>query len=98
MAEGVAGGQIPTTLPTLDELIGREPDPVASLLAATASGAQHVFTAHAELEGGQLAAGLEALLGGWTAQGYEIVSLAALRRALDARALPRHEVVYGEVP
>jgi peptidoglycan/xylan/chitin deacetylase (PgdA/CDA1 family) len=97
---GEAAGcvQLPTTLPTLDELIGLEPDPVASLLAATTSGAQHVFTAHAELEGGQLAGMLEALLAGWTAQGYEIVSLAAFRRALDARALPRHEVVYGEVP
>lgn len=97
---GEAAGcvQIPTTLPTLDELIGLEPDPVASLLAATASGAQHVFTAHAELEGGQLADLLEALLAGWTAQGYEIVSLAAFRRALDDRSLPRHEVVFAEVP
>jgi len=96
--EAVGCVQIPTTLPTLDELIGRERDPVASLLAATASGATHVFTAHAELEGGELASLLEALLGGWRAQGYEIVSLAALHRALAGKVLPRHEVVYGEVP
>jgi undecaprenyl phosphate-alpha-L-ara4FN deformylase len=96
--EAVGCVQIPTTLPTLDELIGRERDPVASLLAATASGAAHVFTAHAELEGGELASLLEALLDGWRARGYEIVSLAALHRALAGQKLPRHEVVYGEVP
>ena len=96
--EAVGCVQIPTTLPTLDELIGRERDPVASLLAATAAGAPHVFTAHAELEGGELASLLGQLLDGWRAQGYEIVSLAALHRMLGAKALPRHEVVYGEVP
>jgi peptidoglycan/xylan/chitin deacetylase (PgdA/CDA1 family) len=96
--EAVGCMQLPTTLPTLDELIGREADPVASLLAATAPGAPHVFTAHAELEGGELANALEALLAGWTAQGYEIVSLAAFRRGLDDRTLPRHEVVFAEVP
>jgi peptidoglycan/xylan/chitin deacetylase (PgdA/CDA1 family) len=96
--EALGCPQIPTTLPTLDELIGRAPDPVASLLAATAPGALHVFTAHAELEGGQLADMLEALLAGWSAQGYEIVSLEAMCRALAGQALPRHEVIYAEVP
>jgi undecaprenyl phosphate-alpha-L-ara4FN deformylase len=90
--------QIPTTLPTLDELIGREADPTRSLLSATASGKAHVFTAHAELEGGHLGEMLEALLAGWQAQGYEIVGLAALRRSLAGMALPRHEVVFAEVP
>ena len=96
--EAVGCVQIPTTLATLDELIGRERDPVASLLAVTAAGAPHVFTAHAELEGGELESLLERLLDGWRSQGYEIVSLAALHRTLQAKALPRHEVVYGEVP
>src|SRR5262249_13512321 len=97
---GEAGGcgQIPTTLPTPDELIGRERDPVPSLLAAPASGGPPVFARPAELEGGELASLLERLLDGWRAQGYEIVSLAAVHRALEANALPRHEVVYGEVP
>jgi undecaprenyl phosphate-alpha-L-ara4FN deformylase len=90
--------QIPTTLPTLDELIGRNGDPIRSLLSATKSGADHVFTAHAELEGGQLSGELEALLAGWKAQGYEIVSLAAMRLALAGTALPRHEVAFAEVP
>jgi undecaprenyl phosphate-alpha-L-ara4FN deformylase len=90
--------QLPTTLPTLDELIGREADPVASLLSATESGANHVFTAHAELEGGKLSGVLEALLAGWRAQGYKIVSLAAMRFALAGKPVPRHEVVFAEVP
>ena len=97
---GTASGcaQLPTTLPTLDELVGREGNPVRHLLDLTAAGAEHVFTAHAELEGGQLGGLFEALLAGWKAQGYELVSLAKLSAALDASRLPRHEVVYGEVP
>jgi peptidoglycan/xylan/chitin deacetylase (PgdA/CDA1 family) len=91
--------QLPTTLPTLDELIGRDGiDPARHLLELTASASDHVFTAHAELEGGQLAGLFEELLAGWKAQGYAIVSLAALRRALDPKRLARHEVVFGEVP
>ena len=99
--DGKATGcvQIPTTLPTLDELIGRDSvDPLAELLRLTRSGADHVFTAHAELEGGQLGGVLDALLAGWKAQGYEIVSLGTMRLALAGTALPRHEVVFAEVP
>jgi undecaprenyl phosphate-alpha-L-ara4FN deformylase len=98
---GKASGcvQLPTTLPTLDELIGLNGiDPVRHLLGLTAGGTEHVFTAHAELEGGRLYGMLEALLAGWKTQGYGIVSLASLRRSLDAARLPRHEVLYGEVP
>ena len=91
--------QLPTTLPTLDELIGREGiEPVSHLLELTRASADHVFTAHAELEGGQLAPMLEQLLSGWKAQGYEVVSLAALFHILRKQALPKHEVIYGEVP
>ena len=91
--------QLPTTLPTLDELIGRDGiDPARHLLGLTATASDHVFTAHAELEGGQLSAVFEELLAGWKAQGYDIVSLAVLRRSLDPKRLPRHEVVLGEVP
>ena len=94
--------QLPTTLPTLDELIGLEgvdEQNVASfLLEKTKSGADHVFTAHAELEGGNLLPALDALLGGWKRQGYELVSLRAYFESLDAASLPRSEVVYGEIP
>jgi peptidoglycan/xylan/chitin deacetylase (PgdA/CDA1 family) len=85
--------QIPTTLPTLDELIGLHEDPVEHLLSLTGN-AEHVFTAHAELEGGKLAPMFERLLAGWKAQGYALVPT----RDFLASPLPRCEVVYGEVP
>jgi peptidoglycan/xylan/chitin deacetylase (PgdA/CDA1 family) len=104
------GGQVfacpqwPTTLPTLDEVVGvdgRTPqDAVRDILALTAASrtAAHVFTAHAELEGGRLHGALEALLSGWAAQGYEVVPLRALAATRGAHELPVHEVVYGPVP
>jgi len=97
--DGVAIGcpQLPTTLPTLDELIGLHEDVVQHLLSRTGN-ADHVFTAHAELEGGKLMPMFEALLAGWKAQGYEIVALEALYRTLDLARLPRCEVVQGTVP
>jgi hypothetical protein len=85
--------QLPTTLPTLDELIGLHDDPVQHLLRLSGGG-DHVFTAHAELEGGKLAPMFDALLTGWKKQGYELVST----DQLPLGRLPRHEVIYGEVP
>lgn len=85
--------QIPTTLPTLDELVGLHPDVVQRLLSLTGKG-DHVFTAHAELEGGKLLPVFEQLIAGWTAQGYELVPVKSLLKG----SLPRCEVVYGEVP
>jgi undecaprenyl phosphate-alpha-L-ara4FN deformylase len=97
--DGVAIGcpQLPTTLPTLDELIGLHDDVVQHLLSLTGHG-DHVFTAHAELEGGKLLREFDALLAGWKAQGYEIVPTEVLWRTLDATRLPRCEVIQGEVP
>jgi peptidoglycan/xylan/chitin deacetylase (PgdA/CDA1 family) len=94
--------QIPTTLPTLDELVGR-PDlgaehPVDHLLRLTASVRQdHVFTLHAELEGRRLAPWFERLVRGWQLQGYECTSLEAYHAALDRAALPVRDIVYGEI-
>lgn len=87
--------QVPTTLPTLDELIGLHDDVVQHLLQLThAVDADHVFTAHAELEGGKLIGMFDALIAGWKRQGYELVATHDIPRA----RLPRHEVVYGAVP
>lgn len=95
--------QWPTTLPTLDELVGvdgRTPqDAALEILSLTAAPhADHVFTAHAELEGRKLLPAFEALITGWARQGYEIVALRELAAARELRALPVHEVVYGPVP
>jgi peptidoglycan/xylan/chitin deacetylase (PgdA/CDA1 family) len=102
--ETFACPQWPTTLPTLDELVGvdgRTPqDAAREILARTAARREplHVFTAHAELEGAKLHGALELLLTGWAQQGYEAVSLGALAATRAARELPVHEVAYGPVP
>jgi undecaprenyl phosphate-alpha-L-ara4FN deformylase len=95
--------QLPTTLPTLDELIGidginaQNVDRV--LLARTAELREgHVFTLHAELEGMRLLPVFERLLSGWRAQGYELVAMATQRAALNDATLPVCEVVAGSVP
>ncbi len=103
-AELIRCAQLPTTLPTLDELIGTgdvTADNVADrLLAMTkmppAQG--HVFTLHAELEGMLLSPVLETLVAGWKAQGYDVTSMRRLYETVQALALPRHEVATGTVP
>jgi undecaprenyl phosphate-alpha-L-ara4FN deformylase len=102
--DGVAIGcpQLPTTLPTLDEMIGLdgvdESNVSEKMLRLTAQRQNHVFTAHAELEGGRFLASFDKLLSGWKAQGYMLVGLSSLYRSLDVSRLPRNEVVYGEIP
>ena len=95
--------QIPTTLPTLDELIGLDGVTAGNvhevLLARTAALRDgHVFTLHAELEGMKLLPVLQRLVAGWQAQGYALVSTATLRAGLDPATLPLCDVVDGYVP
>lgn len=102
-AEIVGCPQFPTTLPTLDELIGldgvTEANVAERLLEMTkAADRDHVYTLHAELEGMKLAAAFDKLLAGWKAQGYELVSMKQLVDATDATRLPMHAVVQGGVP
>ncbi len=100
-AEIVACPQIPTTLPTLDELIGMdnitEDNVHQYLLAATRKPRDHVYTLHAELEGMKLAPILERLLIGWREQGYEFASLRDIADSLNPSRLPRHEMISGSV-
>jgi peptidoglycan/xylan/chitin deacetylase (PgdA/CDA1 family) len=99
--ERFAHPELPTTLPTLDEVIGLggvdESNVAGHILGLTGKRENQVYTAHAELEGGKLLAAFDTLLSGWTTQGYEIVSLKTLRQSLDVAGLPRHEVFYGEI-
>jgi peptidoglycan/xylan/chitin deacetylase (PgdA/CDA1 family) len=101
-AEIVACPQFPTTLPTMDELIGLDgvrPENVAdTLLAKTAEHREHVYTLHAELEGMKLSAGFEKLLEGWKEQGYQLVAMRDLVFGRDPFHLPMHEVIAGTVP
>jgi undecaprenyl phosphate-alpha-L-ara4FN deformylase len=100
-AREVAVPQLPTTLPTLDELIGREDlggiDPVVHLLALTQEGGDQVFTLHAELEGGAFLEGFERLLGAWRARGFNLIDLGTYARSLELSRLPRCPIVSGTV-
>ena len=101
-AELVACPQFPTTLPTLDEMIGLDGVDASNvadrLLERTAAQANHVFTLHAELEGMKLSPVLEKLLEGWKAQGYELVAMRSLVEATDPGTIPLHSVIDGPVP
>lgn len=94
-AEIVACPQLPTTLPTLDELIGTDGVTVENvtrhLLSLTEDPAPtgHVYTLHAELEGNRLTGVFEELLAAWQAQGYTLVALHDYADALDISSLPR---------
>ncbi|CAN7769045.1 polysaccharide deacetylase family protein [Variovorax sp. LjRoot84] len=95
--------QYPTTLPTLDELIGTDgitPDNVhRHLLALCEDGKRdQAYTLHAELEGMKLLPVLQRLMAGWRAQGHSLVGLGELHEALRGTALPRHRIALGSVP
>ena len=108
--EIVACPQLPTTLPTLDELIGADmltPNNVHDhLLQLTRpagnttrdGGGTHVYTLHAELEGMKLTHVFGRLLEGWRDQGYEIVSMENLLEAVTVSGLPRHRIEMNGIP
>jgi peptidoglycan/xylan/chitin deacetylase (PgdA/CDA1 family) len=95
--------QLPTTLPTLDELIGvgditadNVHEELLALTSTLCTG--HVFTLHAELEGMKLLPVFRRLIRGWHAQGYQLVSMRTLYAQLDIASLPGARVEYGSVP
>ena len=95
--------QLPTTLSTLDELIGvdglDETNVAARLLASTEHNPHdQVFTLHAELEGQKLAPVFEQLLAGWRAQGHTFATMGDYHAALDHESLPSYPVTWGEIP
>jgi undecaprenyl phosphate-alpha-L-ara4FN deformylase len=103
---GVAGRclQLPTTLPTFDELIGVDGmDAQAAaehILQQSRAGASdtHVFTLHAELEGQKLCPQFEYLLARWREAGMALESMRDYHRRLAGAVIARHELVWGEVP
>ena len=96
--------QVPTTLPTMDEMIGLEgvtPDNVGTRLVeqvAARPADLHVFTLHAELEGGPLLAQFERALAGWREAGAELCSVGDAVAELDIPALPMAVVRRGRIP
>ncbi len=96
--ELVACPQLPTTLPTLDELLAKGDTPdeaVQRLLEASRDPAPtgHVYAARAEVEGTVFESALTALLAGWHALGYRVVSLREYAAGLNLANLPRRNVV-----
>ena len=95
--------QIPTTLPTLDELLGcngvTEDNAHEAIFVASRQPtvAGHVYTLHAELEGMKLLPIMEKLLQLWQQNGDNIGTLEAYVAGLNTTTLPCHELVWGEV-
>lgn len=95
--------QLPTTLPTLDEVFRADGVPLDAmhnrLIRATVEEVEfgHVFTLRAEFEGMKLLPVLERLFDGWAEQGYSMISLGDLYRQLDLKLLPYHAVEVGRV-
>ncbi len=93
--------QLPTTLPTLDELIGvgglNEHNVADHLLRLSTDGRDHVYTLHAELEGGRLAPVFDRLLQGWKAAGLHCTSMRGYADSLNLASLPHHAVSLGSI-
>jgi peptidoglycan/xylan/chitin deacetylase (PgdA/CDA1 family) len=95
--------QMPTTLPTLDEVLGIDGidthNVAAHLLKFTETNPHdQVFTLHAELEGQKLAPVFEQLLAGWRAQGHTFATMGDYHATLDRDSLPSYPVAWGEIP
>ncbi len=94
--------EIPTTLPTMDELLGWGgvwPENVAAKLAGMIRADRlNVFTLHAEVEGRALAPAFEQFLQRLKEQGVRFLRLVdAAGETLAAQAPPAQEVVYAPV-
>ncbi|HZF15402.1 MAG TPA: hypothetical protein VE046_05620 [Steroidobacteraceae bacterium] len=102
-ADGVCP-QLPTTLPTLDELIGLNnltPDTAAREIvwrSGTSLPRGHVFTLHAELEGMALLPALQTMLDTWRDNGFQLVALRDVLRTLEPGPLPRHRILMQAIP
>lgn len=102
--ELIACAQIPTTLPTVDELLALEPELSPDqamdriLQLSRAIPGDHVYTLRAELEGMRFPESFDRLLGNWKGGGFSIVALRDIHASLDVGKLPRHTVECAEIP
>ncbi len=97
----VAGGalktiQVPTTMPTMDELLGRVSDVEGALTGALGDGL-NVFTLHAEVEGGPLLGRFAAWLEALRRSGRPFVRLVEIAESTRSRPLPELPIARGEV-
>jgi undecaprenyl phosphate-alpha-L-ara4FN deformylase len=103
--DGVQGQclQLPTTLPTFDELIGvdgcSEDGAAQQVLRLTrAADTPQVFTLHAELEGQRLYTQFEWLVQVWRSAGHRLMKLRDLHAGLRGRPVARHAVQMAPLP
>ena len=95
--------EIPSTLPTLDELLGRPKYPEGQILTHYLSrlrqDALNVFTLHAEIEGMARRRLFRALLSAWKASGVEFVRLDEVAKELLANrpAIPVCDQVFAPI-
>jgi undecaprenyl phosphate-alpha-L-ara4FN deformylase len=109
LAQGTSScPQLPTTLPTFDEILGVggvDESTIAEAvfrLSSAAAEAQpadtvQVFTLHAELEGMRLLDAFESLLVKWRQAGASITRMATIHELAMRRPLPARAVVMGQV-
>ncbi len=96
--------QIPTTLPTLSELLNIKDVPHEKLHEYIFSECQRilpngeVFSLNAGYEGRELLEVLENMLVMWKGSQWEFKTLAELFDSCQNISLPRHQVGWGEVP
>jgi len=88
--------QLPTTMPTMDELLGRVRDVEGALTAALGDGL-NVFTLHAEVEGGPLLDRFAAWVEALCRSGRGVVRLADLAESVRGCALPEVAIARGHV-
>lgn len=95
--------EIPSTLPTLDELLGRPKYPEGQILthylSRLRSDALNVFTLHAEIEGMGRRRLFRALLNAWKASGVEFVRLDDVAKDLLANraSIPVCDQVFAPI-
>jgi peptidoglycan/xylan/chitin deacetylase (PgdA/CDA1 family) len=89
--------QVPTTMPTMDELLGRVADVEGALTDALGEGL-NVLTVHAEVEGGPLAGRFAAWLERLRRTGRPVCTMRAVAEAALAHPLPERVVTHGHVP
>ena len=107
LAQGISTcPQLPTTLPTFDEILGRDgvdESTIAqyvfqlSAVAAEVPDNLQVFTLHAELEGMLMLPAFESLLVKWRESGVAVARMAKIHEIAIRRPLPVRAVVMGEV-
>lgn len=95
--------QLPTTLPTLDELLGVDGATAAVAVdrlvhAARPGGPDHVYTLHAELEGRAYVGDFGRLVDAWRARGHRLVTLRAYAASIDRATTASASVIRGTVP